>query len=63
MEITRRLPGELQPLDSGLTAMQSRPFKPWGGNPSGPWHYLQSKFCLIVGRVDFILSWVLQNLV
>lgn len=31
MEITRRLPGELQPLDSGLTAVESRPFKPWGG--------------------------------
>ena len=30
MEITRRLPEELQPLDSDLTAVESRPFKPWG---------------------------------
>lgn len=31
MEITRRLPGELQPLDLGLTAVESRPFQPRGG--------------------------------
>ena len=35
MEITRRLPGELQPLDLGLTAVESRPFWPWGGAQVG----------------------------
>ena len=33
-----------------------------GGSPSGSWHCLQSNFCLVMGRVYFFPSCVLQNI-